>query len=585
MKSKKMLSIFLCAIMLSITLVGCGSGTSDKTSANSDNVTLTFGLWDKNQEPVLRQIADTFEAQNPNIKIDIQLTPYGQYWTKLEAAATGEVLPDIFWINGPNIVKYASNGILMPIDDKVKEDNIDLSLYPQGLIDLYTVDGKLYGIPKDWDLTVLWYNKKIFDEKGVEYPNENWTFDDMVEAARKLTDKEKGIYGIAARPDTQEGLYNTIPQAGGFIISDDRTKSGYDSPEAVEGTQIWVDLVKEGISPTLEEMADTYEIDMFCAERLAMVYAASWNVPTFMSNETIKDNVDLTVMPLIKERAAIIHGLTNAISANTKQPEEAWEFVKYLAGKEANEIWAKSGVVIPARKDVLDTWKETYPNLNLQAYIDELDYSVMYPVSKNTPKWNDVEIKYIKQILFFLPAITMPAAIATMWKWLYNGQYGLINQLLNKLGLEGHAWIADPKYAMAALIIVGIWSSLGMKIIYFLAGLQGISKSYYEASTIDGAGPIRQFFTITLPLLSPTIFFVSITSLISAFQMFDIIFMMISKTGLAINSTMSIVYLFYKNAFEYLDKGYASAISILLFVIILIITIIQLKLQKKFTDY
>lgn len=189
------------------------------------------------------------------------------------------------------------------------------------------------------------------------------------------------------------------------------------------------------------------------------------------------------------------------------------------------------------------------------------------------------------RLMFFLPAITMPAAIATMWKWLYNGQYGLINQLLNKFGLEGHAWIADPQYAMKALIIVGIWSSLGMKIIYFLAGLQGIPKSYYEASTIDGAGPIRQFFTITLPLLSPTIFFVSITSLISAFQMFDIIFMMISKTGLAINSTMSIVYLFYKNAFEYLEKGYASAISILLFVIILIITIIQLKLQKKFTDY
>ncbi len=188
------------------------------------------------------------------------------------------------------------------------------------------------------------------------------------------------------------------------------------------------------------------------------------------------------------------------------------------------------------------------------------------------------------RLLFFLPAVTMPAAIATMWKWLYNGQYGLINHVLAKLGLEGHAWIAEPKYAMTALIIVGIWSSLGMKIIYFLAGLQGIPKSYYEAATIDGAGSIRQFFSITLPLLAPTIFFVSITSLIGALQMFDIIFMMISKTSMAIDSTMSIVYLFYKNAFEYLDKGYASAISIVLFVIILIITAFQLKLQKKFVD-
>ncbi|WMM23466.1 sugar ABC transporter permease [Tissierella sp. MB52-C2] len=187
--------------------------------------------------------------------------------------------------------------------------------------------------------------------------------------------------------------------------------------------------------------------------------------------------------------------------------------------------------------------------------------------------------------LYFLPAVTMPAAIAMMWKWLYNGQYGLLNQLLAKVGIEGQAWIADPKFAMGALIIVGIWSSLGMKIIYFLAGLQGIPKAYYEAATIDGAGPIRQFFSITLPSLTPTIFFVMITSLIGALQMFDLIFLMISKTSLAVDSTMSIVYLFYKYAFEFQEKGYASAISIVLFMIILVITAIQLRLQKKWVNY
>lgn len=191
----------------------------------------------------------------------------------------------------------------------------------------------------------------------------------------------------------------------------------------------------------------------------------------------------------------------------------------------------------------------------------------------------------VYRTLYFLPAVTMPAAIAMMWKWLYNGQYGLLNQLLNKIGIEGHAWIADPKFAMGALIVVGIWSSLGMKIIYFLAGLQGIPKAYYEAATIDGAGPIRQFFSITLPSLTPTIFFVMITSLIGALQMFDLIFLMISKTSLAVDSTMSIVYLFYKYAFEFQEKGYASAISIVLFMIILVITAIQLKLQKKWVNY
>lgn len=124
-----------------------------------------------------------------------------------------------------------------------------------------------------------------------------------------------------------------------------------------------------------------------------------------------------------------------------------------------------------------------------------------------------------------------------------------------------------------------------MNIIYFLAGLQGIPKMYYEAADIDGAGPIKQFFSVTLPLLSPTIFFVLIMSLIGALQMFDLIFLMISKTSMAVDNTMSIVYLFYKNAFEFMDKGYAASISILLFVIIMIITAIQLRLQKKWVNY
>lgn len=395
MKLKRMALLGICILLLASVLVGCG-GDTDK--ADSDEVVLKFGLWDKYQQPILREIADKYEAENPGVKIDIQLTPFSQYWTKLETAATGGVLPDIFWMNGPNIVKYASNDMILPISENVEKDSMDLSVYPEGLINLYTVGDKLYGIPKDWDLTALWYNKEIFDAKGVEYPTNEWTWDDMVEAARKLTDESEGTYGIAARPMTQEGIYDTIPQAGGYIISEDRTKSGYDTEEAIKGTQIWLDLIEEGLSPTLEELTDTNGVEMFKSGKLAMVYAASWNVPVFMDNENIKDVIDLVEMPIIKERAATIHGLSNVISANTKYPEEAWDFVKYLGGKEANEVWAKSGAVIPARKDVLEIWEESNPNINLHAFTAGLEYSVMYPVSQNTAKWNDLENEYIKQM-------------------------------------------------------------------------------------------------------------------------------------------------------------------------------------------
>lgn len=395
MKFKRSLIFALALVVSLVALTGCGGG-SDDAGKDGDTV-LTVAMWDKHQEPVLREIADKYEADNPGVKIDIQLTPWDQYWTKLETAATGGVLPDIFMMNGPNIVKYAEGDMILPIDDRVEADNVDLSLYPQGLIDLYTVDGKLYGMPKDWDLTALWYNKQLFDEKGVDYPNGDWTWDDMVEAARKLTDKEEGIYGTAARlDDHQVGIYNTIPQSGGFIISEDRKTSGYDTPQAAKGVQIWLDLIEEGLAPTIEQQADTSALDLFKAGKVAMMFGASWDVPGFMDNEAIRDHVDIEVMPLIEERAAVIHGLIYAIANQSDHHDAAWDFVKYLGGEEANKAWAESGTVIPAREDVLDIWEKSHPNLNLHAFVESLDYSIGYPTSKDTAKWNDQETELIK---------------------------------------------------------------------------------------------------------------------------------------------------------------------------------------------
>lgn len=191
----------------------------------------------------------------------------------------------------------------------------------------------------------------------------------------------------------------------------------------------------------------------------------------------------------------------------------------------------------------------------------------------------------VYRTLYFLPVITMPAAIAMVWKWLYNTDFGLINYILSWFHLKGPSWITNPHIALYSVIIVAIWSGIGYNMVIFLSGLQGISKTYYEAAKIDGAGPVTTFFKITLPLLSPIIFFVTIMSLISAFQVFDLIFMMIPNTSVAIESTQSIVYLFYQHAFVLNDKGYAAAIAVVLLFIILIVTVIQMILQKKWVHY
>ena len=189
------------------------------------------------------------------------------------------------------------------------------------------------------------------------------------------------------------------------------------------------------------------------------------------------------------------------------------------------------------------------------------------------------------RILYFLPSVTMSAAVAMIWKWMFNERMGILNAILQALGLEGHNWLTNADTALYCIAVVGIWMGVGYNMVILLAGMQNISKTDYEGMQIDGAGKIRMFFSLTLPLLSPTIFFVTITSFIGSFQVFDVIYMMIGPQNPAFADTQSVVMLYYQTAFEYGYKGYAAAISVLIFFVILIVTIIQMILQKKWVTY
>lgn len=189
------------------------------------------------------------------------------------------------------------------------------------------------------------------------------------------------------------------------------------------------------------------------------------------------------------------------------------------------------------------------------------------------------------RVIYFIPAITMGAAVAMIWRWIYNTNHGVLNAVISALGFDKVEFLTDPKIALYSICIVSIWINVGYNMIILLAGIQGISKSYYEAAAIDGASGFKQFFSITLPLVTPTLFFVLITTLISTFQTFDTIYMMVKETGLAMEATQSMVLYFFRNAFSYSKKGYASALAVFLFVIIMLITVIQMKIQKKWVNY
>lgn len=185
----------------------------------------------------------------------------------------------------------------------------------------------------------------------------------------------------------------------------------------------------------------------------------------------------------------------------------------------------------------------------------------------------------------FIPVVASWVVISLIWKWVFNPQYGLVNYGLSWFGIQGPAWLFDANVALYAMAITGVWKDLGYVAMLYLGGLQGIAETYYEAARIDGAGAWQRLRYITLPLLTPTMFFIVIILLINSFQVFDQFWLMPMTNSAADNQVRVLVTEIVRNAFSYSRMGYASAMSWVLFVLIFIVTFVQLRLQKRWVHY
>lgn len=185
----------------------------------------------------------------------------------------------------------------------------------------------------------------------------------------------------------------------------------------------------------------------------------------------------------------------------------------------------------------------------------------------------------------FLPVVASWVVVSLIWKWIFNPSYGLVNPALSLVGIDGPAWLFEPQPALYAMVITSVWKDVGYIALLFLGGLQNISESYYEAARIDGANRWRTFRHITIPLLTSTMFFVTITMLINYFQMFDQVWLMPMRESAADRQIEVVVTEVVKNAFSYSRMGYASAMSWVLFALIFLITFVQLKLQNRWVYY
>jgi multiple sugar transport system permease protein len=213
-----------------------------------------------------------------------------------------------------------------------------------------------------------------------------------------------------------------------------------------------------------------------------------------------------------------------------------------------------------------------------------LPFAILFAVLLNRDGLRGVTVY---RALYFIPFITLPVASGLVWKWLYNGDFGLLNQFLAIFGIPGTYWVSNPATALFAIAVVQVWSQIGYYLIIFIAGIKAIPKEYAEAAEIDGASAFQRFWRITLPLLSPTIFFCTVINVIATLQIFDLVYVMSDSSVVnpAFGASQSIVSLFYEKAFVEADKGTATALAFLLMLLIGALTFVQFRLQRRWVNY
>ncbi len=388
-KFLRMVSLGLATVM-AVGLTACGGG-----SKSSDG-TITMQIWDTAQRDGMQALADAYHEQNPDVTVEIQVTSWDEYWTKLEAAATSNTLPDVFWMHTNYILQYADNGMLADLTDLYADESATYYTDHYSDVSISNAsgsDGKIYGVPKDKDTVGLVYNKEMFDAANVAYPDETWTWDTLVEASQAIYDAT-GKYGYMAYADDQLGYWNFVYQNGGYILNEDKTAAGFDVPETIEAMKFYIGLQSYDWCPDQNYFAETAPGNAFFSEQGAMFLEGDWNIMSEMKNyPEMQGKWDVAVLPSSPDggRATISNGLCYATSANNQNNEVVLDFLRFLGSEEGQRIQGESGAAIPAYEGLEETWITAFDqfdyDLNLDAFIEMFDYSVQSVNDKSRPNW------------------------------------------------------------------------------------------------------------------------------------------------------------------------------------------------------
>lgn len=385
-----------------VTLAACGSGSGGGGEIPEEIETdlsaeISYSIWDQAQKPAMEKIVAAFNEEYPDITVSISVTPFGQYFEKLQTQATGGDLPDVFWMNGPNVRLYAAEGKLQDIS---AVPGLDTAKYPQAMNDLYTFEDAQFCVPKDFDTIALWWNQDHFEKAGVAAPDETWTWEDYAQAARDITAAlgAEGIWGGANGIENQAYLYPLTLQAGGEIISEDGTTSGYDSAGAVEAFTFARSLIADGALPSIQFTTENKPADLFTSGKAAMLWSGNWSAAVF-KDSPVRNAIRTAPLPKGAETVNVIHGIGNAMAAEGGDKPAAAAFLAFLGSEKANLIQAEEGAANPAYEGTATAYVESLPEFDLQMFLDNAADAKPYPVSKHTSAWLSLEADYFPRIL------------------------------------------------------------------------------------------------------------------------------------------------------------------------------------------
>ena len=397
--------------------------------------TLDVKIWDNNQLAGLQAIADEWTAKS-GVKVNIQVVDWNNYWTLLEAGASGGDMPDVFWMHSNNAEMYMAAQKLLDLTDYIANSEVvNLDNYYADITALYTKDGKNYAVAKDHDTIALLYNKAIFDKYGVAYPTDEWTWEDYKAAAEAITEASGGeVYGGACNTNNnQDTFYNIIYDFGGYVISDDKKSSGWDNENTIKAFEFMSTLFDKAWAPqTL--VAESGKNVLFENGKIAMDTEGSWMIREFYDYEG-SENFAWAMLPYWDqngngqydegERVSIYNGLGWSASADVKDPQAAWDLIEWFSSHEMQVKQSELGVTMAGYiGDSEPFMTSAFPGMNIDAFLKmETEGKLVFrPYSKYTSRWEDDATR----------------DLVTIWN-----DPSTLNDVLTKMASDMNNWLAQ----------------------------------------------------------------------------------------------------------------------------------------------